>query len=360
MQLIDEVKKENFSLKLKIYFLEDRLAKLAPEHVDAALKETIELKVEYQNVKQELKKHKKWLVEATDALDQSRKNQDLAHGRISRTEQEANAEIERLREELRLERQARDEDREHLQSQLGELEDIAGSRAADNEELQRAVDSLEDENGQLRSQVNAQVTMLATRNDEKEQLYDELEAIKQDNLALENELQEYKNNGGGSASDKEAALQDMEDELNNYRDKLSEAMLDLERKEKEVEELNAELDQKEADQEKDILNAIDEWKAALEEARQDKDQLTDALEDRDRELKTLDKKLEEFENLAQEDRQRLERALRKIDEKQKEVNMLGEEVMTLTDDLQKVSSQDLLSLISKLTDYPADLDKQAA
>lgn len=37
--MIDELKKENFSLKLKIYYLEEHLAKISPENVDQALQE---------------------------------------------------------------------------------------------------------------------------------------------------------------------------------------------------------------------------------------------------------------------------------------------------------------------------------
>jgi hypothetical protein len=33
------MRKENFSLKLKIFFMQDRLGKLAPEHIQAVLKE---------------------------------------------------------------------------------------------------------------------------------------------------------------------------------------------------------------------------------------------------------------------------------------------------------------------------------
>jgi hypothetical protein len=38
-KVIDDIKKENFSLKLKVFFLNERLDKLGPEHNDAALKE---------------------------------------------------------------------------------------------------------------------------------------------------------------------------------------------------------------------------------------------------------------------------------------------------------------------------------
>ena len=51
-QVIDQVKRENFGLKLKIYFLEERLAKLAPDQVNQALKENIELKIDFQTCQQ--------------------------------------------------------------------------------------------------------------------------------------------------------------------------------------------------------------------------------------------------------------------------------------------------------------------
>ena len=38
-KVIDEMRKENFSLKLKIYFMQDRLGHLAPEHYQAVFKE---------------------------------------------------------------------------------------------------------------------------------------------------------------------------------------------------------------------------------------------------------------------------------------------------------------------------------
>ena len=42
---IDSLKKENFNIKLKVHFLEERLAQLAPDQIDAALKQNINLKI---------------------------------------------------------------------------------------------------------------------------------------------------------------------------------------------------------------------------------------------------------------------------------------------------------------------------
>ena len=38
-KVIDEIKKENFGLKLKVFFLNERLDKLGPEFNDATIKE---------------------------------------------------------------------------------------------------------------------------------------------------------------------------------------------------------------------------------------------------------------------------------------------------------------------------------
>lgn len=48
MQVIDSLKKENFSLKLKVHFLEERLQENNPEHVELALRQNINLKIEVQ------------------------------------------------------------------------------------------------------------------------------------------------------------------------------------------------------------------------------------------------------------------------------------------------------------------------
>lgn len=67
-QVIDELKKDNFSLKLKLHFYEQRLEKMAPSSVEQALRENIQLKVEFQTLRTELKRYKKLLLEGDKAL----------------------------------------------------------------------------------------------------------------------------------------------------------------------------------------------------------------------------------------------------------------------------------------------------
>lgn len=82
MQVIDELKKDNFSLKLKLHFYEQRLEKMAPSSVEQALRENIQLKVEFQTLRTELKRYKKLLLEGDKAIQAltAERDQFLAAG----------------------------------------------------------------------------------------------------------------------------------------------------------------------------------------------------------------------------------------------------------------------------------------
>ncbi|KIM72398.1 hypothetical protein PILCRDRAFT_51243, partial [Piloderma croceum F 1598] len=53
---IDNFKNENFNNNLRIHFLKECLAQLAPDQIDTALKQNINLKIEVQQHGIELKK----------------------------------------------------------------------------------------------------------------------------------------------------------------------------------------------------------------------------------------------------------------------------------------------------------------
>ncbi|KZO92407.1 hypothetical protein CALVIDRAFT_487578, partial [Calocera viscosa TUFC12733] len=69
----DRLEKDNFNLKLKVHFLEERLAEMSPEQIDAALKQNINLKIEVQSRGMELKKQKKLILELEKAVDRLQK-----------------------------------------------------------------------------------------------------------------------------------------------------------------------------------------------------------------------------------------------------------------------------------------------
>ncbi|XP_060613297.2 CDK5 regulatory subunit-associated protein 2 isoform X1 [Anolis sagrei] len=82
---IIELRKENFNLKLRIYFLEERIQQKFDGPIEDIYRINIELKVELESLKQELQERERLLVKASKAVE------SLAQG--------GDAEIQRLKEE---------------------------------------------------------------------------------------------------------------------------------------------------------------------------------------------------------------------------------------------------------------------
>lgn len=66
---MDGLKKENFDLRLSLYFYEQRLNDMSSDSIDQALKENVNLKVTIQKLTQELKKYKNIILELNQGLD---------------------------------------------------------------------------------------------------------------------------------------------------------------------------------------------------------------------------------------------------------------------------------------------------
>ncbi|XP_053324599.1 myomegalin isoform X1 [Spea bombifrons] len=66
---LNDLKKENFSLKLRIYFLEERIQQKYEENSDNVYKRNIELKVEVESLKQELQEKQQLLDKACSAAE---------------------------------------------------------------------------------------------------------------------------------------------------------------------------------------------------------------------------------------------------------------------------------------------------
>ncbi|KAL7334407.1 hypothetical protein PS15p_200040 [Mucor circinelloides] len=66
---MDGLKKENFDLRLSLYFYEQRLNDMSSDSIDQALKENVSLKVTIQKLTQELKKYKNIILELNQGLD---------------------------------------------------------------------------------------------------------------------------------------------------------------------------------------------------------------------------------------------------------------------------------------------------
>ncbi|KAJ2928159.1 hypothetical protein H1R20_g8932, partial [Candolleomyces eurysporus] len=97
---IDNLKKENFSIKLRVHFLEDQLARLAPDQMEAALKQNINLKIEVQQRGMEIKKLKKLVLSLEHELERlQRSGGGSSVGGVARSSSDGLSDRERELEE---------------------------------------------------------------------------------------------------------------------------------------------------------------------------------------------------------------------------------------------------------------------
>ncbi|XP_019503803.1 PREDICTED: CDK5 regulatory subunit-associated protein 2 isoform X1 [Hipposideros armiger] len=94
---ITELKKENFNLKLRIYFLEERMQQEFDGPTEHICKTNIELKVEVESLKRELQERERLLIKASKAVE------SLAEGRSSevrRVKEDAQRKVQQVEDLL--------------------------------------------------------------------------------------------------------------------------------------------------------------------------------------------------------------------------------------------------------------------
>ncbi|KAG8767238.1 hypothetical protein FRC12_006379 [Ceratobasidium sp. 428] len=302
-KLIDQVKRENFALKLKVHFLEERLNQLAPDHLEAALKQNISLKIEVQSQRVELKKHRKAATDAERAVADLRREMEHAGSSSAALNEERarRMEAERLLDERNREIRALKRKAGHggnesvelqeLRARNGQLEDeLEDARQAldeTNDALERsgpgAVEELEDENAALRREAQAQLDALAQLGDERDDAREELDAL---HLAHEQLVRRHEASlQERSASrlqfeDDQLEREALEEDVNALRDKLTATNIEMESRENEFRileaELRADMDERDA-----------EWRQEMAELGTRIEEMQDALAAREEEVREL-------------------------------------------------------------------------
>ncbi|KAG0209086.1 hypothetical protein BGX33_005850, partial [Mortierella sp. NVP41] len=307
-KVIDELKKEGFSLKLKIFFLEERLAKMSPEHVDKALHENVEMKVKLQTMYSELKQYKRLLMEAhaaIEALQAQRNTCDLQHGMTEEQEEEyrnAIAEALDLKASLKqlsqriasLEQQlqSKDSELEQLQSRLGEL-DLQANTIEELKEINaRYEGELEDLHDQLiEYQQNESRLMEKSRLEEGwEARCRELEKELNASLGLRSQLEKELSL---TRSDKAALEEEMNLQLEQHRDELSKAKIDAAELSNQLENEREQMHQVQDMHANDMNTLSERWTL-------DRQQLRDQISDMSMDIDELRKSNEQLEAHVQD------------------------------------------------------------
>ncbi|KAF6764540.1 microtubule associated-domain-containing protein [Ephemerocybe angulata] len=251
---IDNLKKENFSIKLRVHFLEDQLARMAPDQMDAALKQNINLKIEVQQRGMEIKKLKKLVLSLEHELERVQRGAAASAG-ASEREKELEQRLEEKERELRdlrrrkAEREDGDDALREAEARNAELEDeldnVKGLLEDNMDEIDRLknivqqrgsdkAEELENENYELREKLRAQDDLVSQLQDDRDDLQDALTELQ---LRLE-ELESRRHAESIERSHSRAALLDeqeaheeLEDEVNQLRDRVAALMIELQGRE---------------------------------------------------------------------------------------------------------------------------------
>ena len=375
-QHIDNLKKENFNIKLKVHFLEERLAQLAPDQVEAALKQNINLKIEVQQRGMELKKVRKLVLELENEL------QRLQRGDATRTsrERELEALLEKRERELRRrlssesgqddaalhdaeERNAELEEelenvRHLLEENMDELErlkDIVEQRGEDSHggDGGRRIAELQEEIGDLKAALEEHADALAQRDEDKEELLDQNEALR---LQLEDWERRREAEGIERSQSRAMIMEEresreaIEDDLNVLRDKLAAANIEIQQKDDELSFKSQEISEL-VSEHRSILDDVEgEWKGEVDEAKTQIEELRDvrriyvftaaaqliclqALAERDAESDELRMQINELESNTNALHDKFEAALAHLEqdaeEKDEEIALANREIEQL-------------------------------
>ncbi|KAI0295796.1 hypothetical protein BC826DRAFT_1104178 [Russula brevipes] len=359
---IDNLKKENFNIKLKVHFLEERLAQLAPDQVEAALKQNINLKIEVQQRGMELKKVRKLVLELENELQRVQRG-DAAR---SSRERELEALLERRDHETRdlrrrltsdsgqdddalreaEERNAELEDeldsvRHLLEENMDELErlkDIVEQRGEDTggSSGRRHIGALQEEIRDLKAALDEHADALALREDEKEELLDQNEGLRLQIEDLEHRREAEtveRSQSRAMILEERESREAIEDDLNVLRDKLAAANIELQQKDDELNFKGQEISEL-VSEHRSILDDVEgEWKGEVDEAKTQIEELRDALAERDAESEELRMQVAELESNTNALHDKFEAALahleREAEEKDEEIALANREIEQL-------------------------------
>jgi chromosome segregation ATPase len=398
-QHIDQLKKENFNIKLKVHFLEERLAELAPDQIDAALKQNINLKIEVQQHRMDLKKQKKLILELEQELERIQRadsrTRDLEE-RLAERERELKElrrrkggdgddrvrELEMLLEEKERElRRGRsngvdsdvvqqlemelDDLKDLMQQKDDELDNVRGLLLDNNEELERMRDtvertgsnSLDDEGNNRPERLMRKVEELekerAQFEDEKDDMLDEIQMLR---LEIEN-VQRRRDAESIERSHSRAMMYEeqegraaVEDDLNAVRDKNAAAQIELQQKEDDLEMKARELDDVIVEHQRIVELVEDECRAEINEARQQVEDMQDALAEKEAESKELRMEVAQLESQMGELHEKLETALGTLEQESeekdaeieaanREIEKLGQQVYMLEEELDRLRDE---------------------
>ncbi|XP_015222208.2 CDK5 regulatory subunit-associated protein 2 isoform X2 [Lepisosteus oculatus] len=299
---ITDLKKENFNLKLRIYFMEERMQQKFDDSSEDIYKTNIELKVEVESLKRDLQEKQALLVTASKAVESLAGN---GSGEIRRVKELAVKEVEQLKDFFGKKIERLEEELKAAQDEVEKMAAIAEQEKVRNMDMEKRLlaFSISAPFGSLPSQD------MQKRLEEKERVIEQLSISLQNKDAVIEQLQSNRTPLQDSCDT--SAVEKMENDLSAA----------LRKKDEELEALRNELGKGKVRLEKEMESFVErqnEVAKLLEVTQQLTEELSGArgiihsqkkrLEEVDEETKALSGRLEEQENnLASERKNTLKR-----------------------------------------------------
>ncbi|XP_065566310.1 early endosome antigen 1-like isoform X3 [Artemia franciscana] len=321
---LEELRKENFNLKLKIYFLEERFGRLygVGEKSDLA-KNNIELQVEVESLKNELSDKVELLKQATVAIE----NLEKKHVDFKKERVDMEKTITGLKEELNKIMSNKYQDTEvNLQSDPSTcyyLEAFGNNATPNNRVEDERVVAVQKELTELRDAFEKQGLELLTCQERLALSDKDLASKSEMILAIENELSEKVS----QLNDLSRVLADSKNQIESLKSQLQTrnevATSESHSREKKFSVLKSDADEKEKMIDK-LLKELDEWKEVMKR----KDEKVIILQEE------LSRKEPEIEYKAQE----IEQKIQMIEEREEQIeqqNKILVEIQITLDEKQK-------------------------
>lgn len=315
---------------------------MAPDHIESALNENVKLKLEVVNLAKELKKCKKLLMQQDKDLAAAAKDRDGHGGRgdsreiegMWRDEKERRLNLEDELEQLREENLDRIRNLEdQLDSARSQIDDQAEEMAQLRDAADRAEDELEkvkleaqgltESVGMGRGRENRMLQKLEQENAELQDEIDELRKHPQSDPDLEDQVNELRDKFAAAQLDLDRRDEEIE-ELNNEIDA-------------KVQDHEKEIQQVEAEWRDEVLEAraqVDELRDILQEREGDLEDIRKVLNEREDELLAVRDRIAELEADKAETHDRLEETLRNIEmdnvDKEQDLVAANTEVQTVS------------------------------
>ncbi|KAJ4481061.1 hypothetical protein J3R30DRAFT_3463923 [Lentinula aciculospora] len=359
---IDSLKKENFDIKLRVHFLEERLAELAPEQMDAALKQNITLKIETHNRGREIKRLKKLLLELERELERLQRST----GNRGSRERELEAKLEERDREIRELRRRRasidggDAALRDVEARNGELEEelenVRGLLEDNVMEIERLqdlverngnssstgdahrIEELESDLDRMKQTITEQAQLLDQKEDDKIDLLDEIEALRLniENLQQRREVESIERSQSRAQMLEEREEREaVEDDLNALKDRLAAALIELQQKEDDIERKDQTLEDMAAQHQQIVGEVEEEWRGELADHKQQVEELRDVLSERDTECKELRLTVTELETTMNDLHEKFEATLahleQEADDKDAQIESLNEAIEKLSE-----------------------------